>query len=194
MAFGACAYIRKENDDGTYEVKLVAAKSRVAPLKQLTIPRLELQAAVMASRLAKTILEESRICFQDVIFFTDSAIVLAWIRSLSRNFKPFVSVRIGEIQSNSNPSQWRHLPSEDNVADDASRGIKVEELSGRWANGPTFLQQPEHEWPRSTSVDVKEEELERVKSKAVLAVTATEEAVKPENFSSWRRLVRVTKD
>ena len=79
-AFGCCAYIRKKNPDSTYEVKLVAAKSRVAPLKQLTVPRLELQAAVLASRLAKTIREESRIHFKSVHFFTDSTIT-EWERS-----------------------------------------------------------------------------------------------------------------
>ena len=81
--FGSCAYIRQREENNKYEVKLIAAKSRVAPLKQLTIPRLELQAAVLASRLAKTIQEESRIKFSDVMFFTDSTIVLAWIRSKS---------------------------------------------------------------------------------------------------------------
>ena len=57
-AFGCCAYIRKKNPDSAYEAKLVAAKSRVAPLKQLTVSRLELQAVVLASRLAKIIRED----------------------------------------------------------------------------------------------------------------------------------------
>ena len=109
-AFGACAYIRQKTRQGTYEVNFVAAKSRVAPLKQLTIPRLELQAAVLASRLAKTIVKECTIQFADVKFFTDSSITLAWIQSPSRSFKPFVSARIGEIQNNSDPSQWKHIP------------------------------------------------------------------------------------
>lgn len=102
-AFGTCAYIRQKKQDDTIQVRFVAARSRVAPLKQLTMPRLELQAAVIASRLAKSIQEESLILFEDVKFFTDSAIVLAWIKSPSRGFKPFVSARVGEIQSNTNP-------------------------------------------------------------------------------------------
>ena len=73
-AFGACAYIRQREDK--YKVNLIAAKSRVAPLKRLSIPRLELQAGVLASRLARTIQEESQIKFRDV-FFTDGMIVLA---------------------------------------------------------------------------------------------------------------------
>ena len=70
-AFGDCAYVRQKKDDDTHVVKFVAAKSRVAPIKQLTIPRLELQAAVLASRLAKSIQEESRLQFTDVKFFTE---------------------------------------------------------------------------------------------------------------------------
>ncbi|XP_068742081.1 uncharacterized protein [Montipora capricornis] len=149
-AFGACAYIRQKTKENTYEVTFVAAKSRVAPLKQLTIPRLELQAAVLASRLAKSILDESRIQFESVKFLTDSTITLAWIQCASRSFKPFVSSRVGEIQSKSDPSQWKHIPSEENVADDLSRGLRVQQLTGRWMNGARFLTLPEEQWPVQT--------------------------------------------
>ena len=146
-AFGACAYIRQKTKENTYEVTFVAAKSRVAPLKQLTIPRLELQAAVLASRLAKSILDESRIQSESVKFLTDSTITLAWIQCAFRSFKPFVSSRVGEIQSRSHPSRWKHIPSEENVADDLSRGLRVQQLTGRWINGPRFLTLPEKQWP-----------------------------------------------
>ena len=160
-AFGACAYIRQRTTDDKYQVRLITAKSRVAPMKQLSIPRLELQAAVLVTRLAKNIREESRIQFQSVKFFTDSMITLAWLQSLSRSFKPFVSSRVGEIKSNSDPSQWRHIPGEVNVADDLSRGIHVENLSERWSNGPEFLQLPEEFWPQETLKPVPEVDMER---------------------------------
>jgi len=117
-AFGTCAYIRQKTNGNKYQVRLIAAKSRVAPLKQLSVPRLELQAAVLASRLAKAIEQESRLQFKSVKLFTDSSIMLAWLQSPSRSFKPFVSSRVGEIQSNTDPSQWRHIPGEVNVADE----------------------------------------------------------------------------
>ena len=132
----------------SYDVGFVAAKSRVAELKELSIPRLELQAAVLAARLYKSIQSESRIPFEKFIFFTDSQIVFIWIRSKSRTFKPFVSVRAGEIQSKSDPCQWRHIPGEFNVADDVSRGIEAESLEGRWKHGPEFLYRPGNEWPQ----------------------------------------------
>ena len=78
-AFGACAYIRWETEKGEFDIRFIAAKSRVAPLKHLTIPWLELQAAVLASRLQTTIKEETSFQFKETFIFTDSAIVLAWI-------------------------------------------------------------------------------------------------------------------
>ncbi|XP_028415610.1 uncharacterized protein LOC114538968 [Dendronephthya gigantea] len=144
-AFCACAYIRWEIETNTFATRFIAAKSRVAPLKSLTIPRLELQAAVLAVRLCSSILEESRMQFVKIIFFSDSHIVLSWIRNQPREFKPFVSARIAEIQSKSNPEQWRHVPGEQNVADDVSRGITALQLTGRWKYGPEFLKLPEEE-------------------------------------------------
>ena len=193
-ALGACAYTRQRKDDSTYAVKFIAAKSRVSPLKQLTIPRLELQAAVLASRLAKSIQEESRIQFTDVKFFTDSTITLAWIQGPSRSFKPFVSSRVGEIQSNSDPNQWKHIPSEDNVADDLSRGIRVNELQGRWKNGPEFLYLPESQWPITTTLPAPNVDMERRQMQILTAVTAPKASngIDPRKFSSWRKLISVT--
>ena len=111
-AFGACAYVRWRTEGNEYVTRFIAAKSRVAPLKPLTIPRLELQAAVLAPRLSQSIAEESRMQFEKVVFFSDSNIVLSWICSQARDFKPFESARVAEIQNNSVPSQWRNVPGE----------------------------------------------------------------------------------
>ena len=196
-AFGACAYARWYVGNGKYESRFVAAKSRVAPLKELTIPRLELQAAVLASRLGKSILEESRLQFERVIYFTDSKIALAWICSQARGYKPFVSARVGEIQNNSDPSQWRHVIGEHNVADDVSRGITVSELNDRWKHGPLFLESLEEEWPREEVVledQLDQLNAERRKAEIVckLTLSKAEEEMNIKKFSSWRRLVRVT--
>ena len=78
-AFGACAYTKWNLNNGEFGVRFVAAKTRVAPLKELSIPRLELQAVVIGSRLGSTILEESRLTFERVRYLTDSCVALAWI-------------------------------------------------------------------------------------------------------------------
>ena len=192
-AFGTCAYSRWPLGDGTFGVTFIAAKSRVAPLKQLTIPRLELQAAVLATRLGKTIREESRFVFEKVVYFVDSMIVLGWIRSQARLFKTFVSTRIGEIQSNSDRAEWKHIPGEENVADDVSRGIPVQGLKQRWKSGPDFLRRPEEEWPQTTpTTDENTVKQERRKTPVVGTVNAKEEVINYTKFSSWRKLIRVT--
>ena len=197
QAFGACAYVRWLTNNGRYEARFVAAKSRVAPIKELTIPRLELQAAVLATRLGKSICEEARIRFEKVIYFTDSRIVLAWIQSQARVYKPFVSARVGEIQNNSDSSQWKHIPGIHNVADDVSRGITMQELNGRWKHGPEFLQLPEEKWPQEPEPfvdDLQETKEERQNAKILCTVTLAkvEEAIPPKRFSNWRKRIRVT--
>ena len=137
-AFGTWAYIRQRTNGEKYQVRLTSRT--LEAIKRTVIgatgrsPRF---------RLAKIIQQESRLQFKSVKLFTDSSIRLAWLESASRSFKPFVSSRVGEVQSNTDPSQWRHIPGEMNVADDVSRGIRVEEFNGRWKNGPEFLQLPE---------------------------------------------------
>ena len=181
-AFGACAYVRWRTDSNKYDTRFIAAKSRVAPLKPLTIPRLELQAAVLATRLYQSIAEETRLQFEKVVFFSDSNIVLSWIRSQAREFKPFVSARVAEIPSNSDPSQWRHVPGELNVADDVSRGIPAQRLIGRWKQGPEFLRLPEEEWPQENSTaDLTEVEKERRKTQAIL-LTGSPEVIDCKKF------------
>ena len=194
-AFGACSYVRWKLEDRHFAVKFIAAKSRVAPLKQLTIPHLELQGAVLATPLSKSILEETRLKFDRTIFFLDSQIVLAWIRGEGRKFKPFVSIRVSEIQSNSDPATWRYLPGEHNVADDVSRGISAQSLTERWQQGPQFLSLPEHEWPTvppPPNPDKTEVEREICKDYKVCTVKDSITPIDCTKFSKWRRLVRVT--
>ena len=125
----------------------------------------------------QTVQEKTRMQFKEIILFTDSTITLAWIRSKGRRFKPFVSSRVGEIQSNVQPCQWRRIPSENNVADDVSRGITVGELSGRWKEGPDFLRKPTEEWPQEGfKPDVKEVEKE-VRKKQTVAVQRQRKSV-----------------
>ena len=192
-AFGACAYARWQLSSGEFGVRFIAAKSRVAPLKKLTIPRLELQGAVLASRLGKTILEECRFKFDKAVYFLDSRIVLSWICSEARRFKPFVSVRVGEIQDNSDPAEWRHIPGELNVADEVSRGISVKNLADRWQKGPSFLRLPESEWPQdATAADQREVEREQRAVHLVFEGSKGQLPLDCKKFSSWKRLVRVT--
>ncbi|XP_041463438.1 uncharacterized protein LOC121414350 [Lytechinus variegatus] len=193
-AFGSCIYLRWQLEGGTYEVRFVVAKSRVAPLKKLTMPRLELQAAVLATRLYTTVKKELRLEIEKVVFMTDSQIVLSWVRSQRKRYKPFIAVRVAEVQSQSDPAQWRYVPGSCNPADDVSRGLPTAKLGNRWLKGPDFLYTPECEWPTGDGEAVLDDEavLEVENRKVFLVSMATnQEVINCENFSSWRRLVRV---
>ena len=130
VAYGAVAYLLWPTVNGP-EVRLVAAKARVAPLRQTTIPRLELMASLVASRLAKTICDEFKIKPASVTFWSDSRIVLHWLNSESVSYKPFVGVRVAEIQSTWEPKFWRFVPTDLNPGDDLSRGISLQDIDGR---------------------------------------------------------------
>ena len=185
-AFGACAYVRWELESGEIEVRLMSAKSRVAPLKKLTVPKLELQAAVIASRLFKTVRFESRLNFSDVRFFTDSMIVLGWLRSGASKV-PFVSCRVKEILLNSASYRWDHIPGRCNVVDQVSRGITADQLQESWFKGPEFLRTSEEDWPVNRESSPESE---------VQVLDVAAEVKEPvffdcERTASWRKMKRV---
>ena len=106
QAFAAAGYLRLEGESGRRTV-LVMAKSKVDPVKQLTIPKLELQAAVMGSRLAQTIIDLHTLKICKKVLWTDSQTVVKWIRSEARKHPPFVINRISEILDTTAVEEWR---------------------------------------------------------------------------------------
>ena len=123
VGYGAVVYLRVQYLDASIKNAFVIAKSRVAPLKPLTIPRLELQGAVVAVRLVQTVLKTLRIKIDQIFYWTDSFTVLQWIKSKHRKFHTFVSHRIAEIIEFSTPESWFHIAGVNNPADEASRGL-----------------------------------------------------------------------
>ncbi|XP_066590509.1 uncharacterized protein [Prorops nasuta] len=166
-AYGACVYIRCRAYDGTVGTELLCSKSRVAPLRAISLPRLELCAAVMLAKLVEKITQSLDINEESVILWCDSTITLNWIHSESRTWSTFVANRVGEIQELTSSYKWRHVPTTDNPADLVSRGIEpaLLKLSSLWWHGPTFLTQNEKEWPSSNftkdSISVPERRIER---------------------------------
>ena len=141
-AYGACAYLKVTSDTGVH-VSLVMGKSRVAPLKSISIPRLELTAATVGAKLSKFLLDELDIVNISVHFWTDSMTVLRYLRNVSTRFKIFVAHRVQQIQDLSDVNQWNYVPSEKNPADLASRGVKPGDGENLqfWLGGPQFLRE-----------------------------------------------------
>ena len=150
-AYGAVAYMRYVYVDHTITTTIVAAKSHVAPLAAISIPRMELMGAVTGLQLAFSVANALQMSMEQVKFWCDSMNTLWWIREHSRSFKPFVANRVGEIQNVTNPEQWRYVPTKDNAADHLTRGITASTLTcnDQWWKGPQFLQMTEDEWPEN---------------------------------------------
>jgi hypothetical protein len=153
MGFDAVSYIRFVYTDGMADVRLLIYKSRIAPLKFMTILRLELNAAVLAARLAVQLRQEHDILFESTTYWSDSTTVLSWINSRTCRFNNYVGNRIGEILESSAATQWKYVPSLVNPADDASRGIDPAEftIQHRWFSDPEFLS-TSVDWPRSPTL------------------------------------------
>ena len=147
-AYGSAVYFRAELSSGHVQVRLVMSRVKVAPLKLVTLPRLELLAALLGSRLYKFI-KDSFACLDSVpvYLWTDSQVALSWIRSPAFNYKVFVANRVVEIQSLTPPSAWRHCSSAMNMADVLSRGCSLSDLvSSNWFKGPMWLHKSERDW------------------------------------------------
>ena len=154
QAYGAVAYARWRTKDG-YTSRLIAAKSRIAPLKVEDIVRLELSGATISSRLRAFICKELKMNFQKTYHIVDSSIVKGMINKASYGFNTFAGNRIGEIHRQTETEEWFWIEGNDNVADIITRGCSPEELGEEsvWQNGPPFMSLPEEQWPISTDVE-----------------------------------------
>lgn len=123
--YGTVSYIRMTNEQGNINVSFMIGKARVVPLKQLTIPRLELAAAVLSVKVDKMLQSEVQLPLKNSLFWTDSQAVLKYIANDCVRFHTYVAKRVSFIRENTSTQQWRHVSSKDNPADDASRGLSV---------------------------------------------------------------------
>ncbi|XP_072379162.1 uncharacterized protein [Diabrotica undecimpunctata] len=145
-AYGACIYLRVTYKSEQVSCSLLASKSRVAPLKPLTLPRLELMGALLCSKLTAkiaNIVKEQLSQLDSINMWSDSEIVLAWLRSHPSRWTQFVANRVAQILDNSPNAHWRHVRSKENPADILYRGMLPSELinSSLWFHGPPFLNQ-----------------------------------------------------
>lgn len=152
QAYSAVIYCRTEDCDGVVNVKLVTSKTKVAPLKKQSIPRLELCGAQLLAELLQATKVAMNIDEVDVFAWTDATIVLCWLNSPNK-WKTYVSNRIANIDSKFPRRFWNHVPTSSNPADCASRGIDATHLISHqlWWNGPPWLHTYRENWPEQPS-------------------------------------------
>ncbi|XP_053698923.1 uncharacterized protein LOC128745882 [Sabethes cyaneus] len=194
QAYGACVYARSIDSAGHVYVQLVAAKSRVAPLKRLSIPRLELSSAVLASKLHKRVINALEMSNVESYFWSDSTVTLEWLRSPPYVWNTFVANRVSEIQTNTEKCQWKHVAGKQNPADLITRGMGVDDFltSELWHYGPIWLKSPEAAWPISKLMQISTEDVPERRKMVAAVQQISRVNVMFEISSSYHRLLRVT--
>ncbi|XP_055589038.1 uncharacterized protein LOC129741339 [Uranotaenia lowii] len=193
QAYAAVAYFRIV-EQRSVRCVLVSSKTKVAPLQLLSVPRLELLAAVLGARLKNNIESEHSLQIRNTFLWSDSTTVLSWIRSDIRRYRPYVGHRINEILSFSNIQQWKWVPTRLNVADEATKWGKGPcfLVESRWFNAPEFLYDAEEDWPYDKQIS-KGETNEELRP-GLVAVHTIVEPVEPLfdvfRFSKWERMLR----
>ncbi|XP_031425669.1 uncharacterized protein LOC116220856 [Clupea harengus] len=194
--YGSVSYIRQLNQQDVIHVTLVLGKSRVLPLKNITVPRLELAAAALLVKVDRMLRGELHLDLKPSCFWTDSQTVLKYIANDRARYKTYVANRVSLIRDNTDLSQWRYVSSKDNPADDSSRGLNAGRFmeQRRWIHAPEFLWNTKESWPEEEVLDsVSQDDPEVRKSATVLAAvvnpaTPTDQLIS--FFSDWRRLLK----
>ena len=189
-ALGGVVYLRSLHADTSVSIDIILSKCRVAPLEKRTIPRMELEGALLLSKLLSAAAKDLNIPSHSVFAWTDSAIVLGWLQKPLHNLKTYVAHRVEMIVSRVNKKQWRYVHTSCNPADLLSRGVKPSDLvhSDIWWKGPPWLQHSPDIWPKRPDINYDRELPELRPTVLVMHPSEDEFGLK---FSSYSRLLRV---
>lgn len=192
-AYGAVLYVRSILPNGTAQLNLLCSKSKVCPMTEVTIPRKELLAAQLLSRLVTRVVDSLKIDVTNVVLWSDNQIVLAWLKKPLASLDVFVRNRVSEITQQTKNYTWKYVPTKENPADIISRGMLPETLksSELWRNGPSFLWEADYQV--ESPADLPDEELPELRKKVVVATALynRDQLSVFSKYSSFRKLQRV---
>ena len=190
VAYCAAVYVVQDG-----ESRLLMAKGRLAPLDpHLTIPRLELMAALIGSRLMNFIQDILHLEKPTVLYWTDSTDVLFWLRNRKPR-KIFVENRVTSILQLTEPEQWRHVKGTENPADCGTRGISLAELVNqeKWFKGPQFILNDDSLIAQSETTAELSPEAQKESKKETLSTTVTVTTATRASSSDDNNLFDITK-
>ena len=185
-------YLRALHQNTSISVRIVNAKTKVAPLAGATIPRLELCGALLLVRLLSTVARDLNIPTEHLYAWCDSSAVLGWIKSAPSKMKTYVSNRVQKLVELVPPGQWRYVSINHNPADHASRGLSPRRLIAcdLWWQGPAWLKLSPAEWPLRQDLD-RNKTLPELKATALIVRSPT--GMDLWNiYSTFQRLLTIT--
>ncbi|XP_011859049.1 PREDICTED: uncharacterized protein LOC105556566 [Vollenhovia emeryi] len=179
----AVVYISVHDSTGSTS-SLVCSKTKVAPLKRLSIPRLELTAALLLSRLMLYVKATLNKDVTATHLWTESLVTLSWIRSHASRWKDFVRNRVAQIEELTPAAHWRYIPGTSNSADCASRGLTTAQLQNHslWWTGSPWILNPDL-WPSQPALSEELSATEVHPGVSLLTVT-------PRTDSQWQLIYR----
>ena len=195
QAYAAVIYLRMVDSSGAVQTSLVISKTKVAPIKRLTIPRLELCGAYLLAQLLYHVQQIFQLPLNCIYAWTDSTIVLGWLVGSPRRFKTYVGNRVSYIVDLIGPERWNHVNGLENPADCASRGLFPSELieHSLWWNGPMWLKLSPSNWPKQSAMLAPDDFSGEEREVTLHSTSQVKLPVIPLNqFSSFDRLKRVT--
>ena len=196
--YGTCSYLRLiDKRSKLVSMTLVTGKARVAPKKPMTIPRLELQAAVLGVKVSDFLTKELMYEKLESFFWSDSQSVLGYISNEARRFHTFVCNRVQRIRDSTTTSQWNYISTDNNPADVASRGAFINDIPDSWLKGPKFLLDSSFSCPgiqtNSYKLNPDDNEIKMVFSHRIQAeVDQKSELLQVfEKYSCWNDVIRL---
>lgn len=194
-AYAGVVYLRSVDESNHVHISLVTSKTKVSPIKRLSIPRLELCGANLLADILNHVSKVLGIPIDHIHAWTDSTIVLSWLEGNPRRFKTYVGNRVSRIIDVVPPTRWKHVTGMENPADCASRGVLPSQLVDHnlWWSGPEWLRLDAQHWPKSPGLLHSQEADELyIPVPSHVAVIQMEPAIPVDRFSSFSKLVRVT--
>ena len=196
LGYGGVVYLHVSSAN-TNTVRLVCAKSKVAPSTPLTVARLELCGVVLLSKLLRAVFDSYVSHFSiNVYAFTDSKVALYWIQSSPHRWQTFVANRVVQVTDNFPADRFFHVAGSQNPADCLSRGVTPKKLVSHplWLHGPPWLSLDPSQWPVNY---VQDQLLGEVPEQKILTHSVTVPEQQPviyelaQRMSSWSKLLRV---